>query len=284
MIKGKTIQIYLPDGNPRGVKIAEFTSRTVQAVLVPRAQIDFACSRQELRNVGVYFLIADGDGNGVPTVYVGEAEDCVGRLKQHNSGKDWWYTAIVFVSKTASFTKAHVKYLEWHCHQVAKASGRCVVENSVLPTKSHVSEPMEADLLDHFETIRVLTSTLGYPIFERIEKPTPQNLLLCKGKSAEATGEYNDDGVVVFEGSLARLAEVASLEKHVIAMRRDLTEKGILAPAGADALRFVKDYVFKSPSMAAAVVLGRPANGWWDWKFVDGRTLDEVRRKCASDT
>jgi hypothetical protein len=27
---GKTIQIYLPDGNPRGVKIAEFTSRTMQ--------------------------------------------------------------------------------------------------------------------------------------------------------------------------------------------------------------------------------------------------------------
>ena len=31
---GKTIQIFLADGNPRGVKIAEFTSRTIQAVLV----------------------------------------------------------------------------------------------------------------------------------------------------------------------------------------------------------------------------------------------------------
>ena len=27
---GKTIQIYLPDGNPRGLKIAEITSRTIQ--------------------------------------------------------------------------------------------------------------------------------------------------------------------------------------------------------------------------------------------------------------
>ncbi len=41
---GKTIQIFLPDGNPRGVKIAEFTSRTIQAVLLPRAQLEFACS------------------------------------------------------------------------------------------------------------------------------------------------------------------------------------------------------------------------------------------------
>ncbi len=45
---GKTIQIFLPDGNPRGVKVAEFTSRTIQAVLLPRAQLDFACTRGEL--------------------------------------------------------------------------------------------------------------------------------------------------------------------------------------------------------------------------------------------
>ncbi len=31
----KTIQIFLPNGNPRGVKIAEVTNRTVQAILIP---------------------------------------------------------------------------------------------------------------------------------------------------------------------------------------------------------------------------------------------------------
>jgi hypothetical protein len=41
---GKTIQIFLPDGNPRGVKIAEFTNRTIQVVLVPRAQHSFSRS------------------------------------------------------------------------------------------------------------------------------------------------------------------------------------------------------------------------------------------------
>ena len=38
---GKTIQIFLPDGNPRSVKIAEITSRTVQAILIPRSKLDF---------------------------------------------------------------------------------------------------------------------------------------------------------------------------------------------------------------------------------------------------
>lgn len=35
----KTIQIFLPDGNARSVRIAEVTSRTVQAVQVPRSKL-----------------------------------------------------------------------------------------------------------------------------------------------------------------------------------------------------------------------------------------------------
>jgi hypothetical protein len=43
-------------------------------------------------------------------------------------------------------------------------------------------------------------------------------------------------------------------------------------------LRFVKDYLFKSPSGAAAAVLGRTANGWISWKRADGQTLSEIKR------
>ncbi|MFT6178118.1 MAG: hypothetical protein ACI9NQ_000150 [Paracoccaceae bacterium] len=89
MTRGKTFQLFLPDGNPRGMKVAEFTSRTIQTILVPRAQLEFACSRSELRNVGVYFLFGKGDGGSLPLLYVGEAEDCATRLKQHNKQKDW---------------------------------------------------------------------------------------------------------------------------------------------------------------------------------------------------
>lgn len=117
---GKTIQIFLPNGNPRGLKVAEFTSRTVQTVLVPRAQLDFAYTRPELGNVGIYFLIGESVAGGLPLLYIGEAEDCTIRLKQQNKSKDWWTTALVCISKTAGFTKTHVKYLEWYCHQQAE--------------------------------------------------------------------------------------------------------------------------------------------------------------------
>jgi len=279
---GKTIQIFLPDGNPRGVKIAEFTSRTVQVVLLPRAQLDFACTRGELANVGLYFLIGDSDSGNIPLLYIGEAEDCTVRLKQHNKSKDWWTNAIVCVSKTAGFTKSHVKYLEWYCHQEAEVAGRFKVDNSTVPTKSYVSEPMVADLMDHFDTIRILTSTLGYPMFDKIQKPSNKDVLTCKGKKAFAKGEYTEDGLIVFANSISNRPEAKAIHSYVSVIRQQLVNHGILEVVDDETLRFTKDQIFPSPSQAAEVVLARNANGWTEWKYPDGRTLDEVKRKAVS--
>ena len=279
MIRGKTIQLFLPDGNPRGVKIAEFTSRTIQAVLVPRAQLDFACSRAELGNVGIYFLFGDEAGGSLPLLYVGEAENCAVRLKQHNKQKDWWTVAVVCISKTADFTKSHVKFLEWHCHQQASEASRFKLENTTTPTKSHVSESMEADLMDHFDTIQTLASTLGYPVFDRIKKAKAKDRLTCKGKKALATGEYTDDGVVVFAGSIANREFTKSSHDYIRSASEAMIEDGVLEVVDSETLRFTKDHVFPSPSKAASVVLARNSNGWIEWKYEDGRTLDEVKRK-----
>lgn len=278
---GKTIQIFLPDGNPRSIKIAEFTSRTVQAVLVPRAQLDFACSRPELSNVGVYFLFGDTGSGEIAQVYIGEAEECSTRLKQHNKIKDWWTTAIVCVSKSGGFTKSDVKYLEWYCHQTSMKAGRFKVDNSTVPTKPHVSEPMEADLQDHFETIRILTGALGFPLFDIIPKPHEKDLLICKGKKALAKGEYTEDGFVVFAGSICNHQEAKSMHGYASAIRRQMLSEGILEVVDEDTLRFLKDYIFPSPSQAAMIVLARNANGWTEWQYPDGRTLDDVKRKAS---
>lgn len=54
MARPQTIQIFLPDGNPRGVRIADITNRTVKAILFPRNQFDYVLTRNELSNVGFY--------------------------------------------------------------------------------------------------------------------------------------------------------------------------------------------------------------------------------------
>lgn len=281
MITGKTIQIFLPDGNPRSVKIAEITSRTVKVILIPRSKLDYMNSRDELKNVGIYFLIGSSDEEGKALLYIGEAEDCLNRLKQHNTTKDFWTFALVLVSKTQYFTKTHIKFLEYHCYKEAENAGRFILENSTIPTRPFVPEAMQSDLLDNFETIKILVSALGSPIFDHIRKPDKKDILYCKGKEAFAEGEYSEDGLIVFSGSKCNLEETKTAGTWVIGRREKLKQSGILKREG-NIYKFTSDYIFSSPSAAAATVLGRRANGWTEWKYKNGKTLDEVKRQAQS--
>ncbi len=68
--KGKTIQIFLPDGNPRGLKIADITSRTIQTLLIPRSSLDEVAKRDEIQNVGIYFLIGTTEEGAKPNLCI----------------------------------------------------------------------------------------------------------------------------------------------------------------------------------------------------------------------
>lgn len=275
----KTIQIFLPDGYPRSIRIAEITSRIAKVILIPRNKLEEAGSREELKNVGLYFLFGQSDQKAKDIVYIGEAEDCYKRLKQHNARKEFWNMALVVVSKTNTFTKAHVKYLEHYCYIKAKEINRYEVENDTIPTKPFITEPMQADLMDDFDTMKTLISTLGYPLFEELSSAQNQEeKLCCRGKLAEATGVYTDEGLVVYKGSIANMEETRTAGPIVTNLRQKLLSSGVLTPNG-DVYIFESDYVFNTPSAVANAVLGRRANGWIEWKDTDGKTLDDLKRK-----
>lgn len=54
-IKPQTIQIFLPDGTPTSIKIADLTNRMVTAVLIPRNKLADVATREEVRKYGVVF-------------------------------------------------------------------------------------------------------------------------------------------------------------------------------------------------------------------------------------
>ncbi|HAP36376.1 MAG TPA: DUF4357 domain-containing protein [Bacteroidetes bacterium] len=274
-----TIQIFLPDGNPRGLRIAKVTTRNIEVLQVPRVHLDDTTKRPELSNVGIYFLFGNSDEDTSPIVYIGEAEDVLVRLSQHNKTKDFWQWAFVCISRAQEFTKVHVKYLEWLCHQTIEKVGRFQIDNKGEPTCPHISEALKADLADYFDTIRILTSTLGFPFLEDIEASSKERLLHCNGKDAEAKGKYLEDGLVVYKGSTANLEEApASKGTWVAKLRQTLVENKTLVQSGKVYI-FTKNHIFNSPSAAAVTVLGRYANGWKEWKYENGKTLDEEIRQ-----
>lgn len=277
---GKTIQIYCPSGDPRGVRIAEITTRIVQAVVVPRARMDDALKREELSGVGVYFLFGESESAGLPIAYIGEAEDCAVRFKDHNVKKEFWNIAIAIVSRTGSFTKAHVKLLEWTAIEKAKLAGRYDLDNGNSGSKPNVPEWMAADVAEIFETLEVLLGTLGYPVFEAAARDSANtdNVFMCRRGGSDARGVYNEEGFVVLKGSIAREATTNSSHDIVGPKREEMLGSGLLVrtPQG---YRFERDVAFSSPSAAASVVTGSSANGWIEWRNSRGQTLDEVYRQ-----
>lgn len=280
---GKTIQIYCPNGEPRGVRIAQITTATLQAIVVPRAKLDEALARPELRGIGLYFLFGESDAGGVPLAYIGETEQCDVRLKQHNKKKEFWNVAVVIVSRTGGFTNTHGLLLEQTAIEEASRAGRYKLENGNTGGDSTAPEPIQVDVASLFETADVLLSTLGFPIFEpAVSKTTAdKDVFYCKRGGANARGVFNKEGMVVLKGSVARRDPALSSHDTIEPRREVLVGSGVLSPTKGG-YKFERDWAFGTPSAAAAIVSGGAANGWVEWKNSEGQTLDKVYRKAPT--
>jgi hypothetical protein len=287
---GKTIQIYVPSGDPRQMRIAEITTRIVRAFEIPRSQLSEFLRRPESNQVGVYLLFGENE-SGLPIAYIGQSGTIGNRLAQHNAQKEFWSRALAFVSLTNNWTQTHVTYLEWLCLKEAAAVDRFQLDNGNTGAKPFTPEALEADCHEVFETTRILLTTLGYPIFEKLtgrddsaDDPTSSITYSCVGKEGAAgQGKYTTEGFVVFRGSTARKKPVDSLLAYApfVVRRTALLASGKLRE-NESVLEFSEDVLFNSPSAASDMVLGRSTNGWIEWIAPDGRSLDLIERKAAT--
>lgn len=281
----KTIQIFLPSGEPHGIRIAEITTRIVQVIEVPRSLLSSFLSMEQSSQVGVYFLIGEDTEDGDRLVYVGQTGDLRTRLASHNQKKDFWERALVLISKTNSLTQTHALFLEWHSLQQIRSAGRFSDENGNSGSRPHTPAPLEAECFEVFETGSVLVSSLGYPLFDSVAKPKQgqemEDCFYLKSPSAgvEGKGLYTAEGFVVLAGSVGRIENAPSLGDSNERWRQRLFDSGVVHTNDQGQVFFPKDHLFKSPSGAAIALLGRRANGWQEWKSSQGQTLHELIRE-----
>lgn len=274
---GKTIKIFLIDGDPNGRMSCELSNWTGKAYKIPRVKIKDCGDRDDLVNTGIYLLFGKSDV-GKDHVYIGEAESILKRINQHLNQKDFWNETIVFVSKDDNLNKAHVKYLEHRLYTIAVNANRYTVENSVIPTQSSISESDRAEMEEFIEYIKMLVNTLGHKVFDDKRELKPklkQEVFSLKAsRGADAQGEPTSDGFVVFKGSKAAGSTVSSMTVGLVNIRQKLIDDGVLQ-TGQDCFEFCDDFIFSSPSTAASIVLGRNANGLTEWKLPSGKSLKE---------
>jgi hypothetical protein len=288
-LRPRTIQIYLPSGDPRGIRVAALTTSIVQAIEVPRALLAEFQQMPEAKQVGVYFLIGDNNAESeIASVYIGQTGSLGKRLNDHHidPAKDFWNRALVMVSLINTFTSTHAAYLEWRGIQQANSAKRYLVQNGNAGSKPHTPRPLEADCEEVFDILRTLVATLGQPLFEplvAVSESAPKEVVyFCKGANYDASAQYTEEGMVVLKGSRARVEVVPSMINTSPAKRREaLLQDGVLVPV-AGFLVFQQDVLFKSPSGASDAVTGASTNGWQLWKTKTGKTLDELERQSIA--
>lgn len=283
-----SLRIFVADGDPDGLRIVDKSNWIGKALVFPRALLPQVKARPELAQTGVYLLLGprpDGEGD---MLYVGEGDPIRPRLESHYAQKDFWTRAIGFTTTTAGqLNKAHVQFLESRLIALARAAKRLPLDNANQPAEPSLSEADRADMEVFLGHMLGMLPVLGVHAFEQAPKAPAAKagpVLTCKGKGVQATGYEASQGFVVRVGSQAVAEAVPSMAQHVRGMfdlRQELISNGVLALQGT-LFQFTQDYSFSSPSTAAAVVLGRSANGRVEWKAVDGRTLKEIQEAEAA--
>jgi hypothetical protein len=165
---GKTLRLFLVDGTPEGILIAEIINWTGQVARLPRAMLGEFLARKESNRTGVYLLIGDDDEvPGRLRVYVGESDNLGNRLRQHinSTEKAFWDYACVITSKDQNLTKAHGLFLESKIIERALSADRVTLENSQTNTYENIPESDISDMTYFFEQVSVLLPALGVEMF-----------------------------------------------------------------------------------------------------------------------
>jgi len=101
-VTGKTIRIFLADGEPAGILPAEISNWVGKALVAPRSQLDRLSKREEVRRTGVYLLVGpDPDDLSRALASIGEGDNVLKRLlrRSWNEAKDFWERIVVILSK-----------------------------------------------------------------------------------------------------------------------------------------------------------------------------------------
>lgn len=286
---GKSVRLFLVDGTPGGLISAEIMNWSGQVVGAPRTDLGALVNRPEVAGrTGLYLLLGDDpESPGNTLAYIGESDDVAARLVQHarpeeQMGKDFWDRAVVITSKDLNVTKAHAKFLESRFVTLAAGAGRARLLNGNNPPQSSLPEADASDMEAFIEQLQIVLPVLGVNLLRSTRVTArrgqgdgngsspllqlPTFVLVQRKNGLKAMAQEVDGEFTVRAGSQAR-RDGGAAEYSYLKLYRQLVADGVLMlQEGLQTMVFTRDHVFASPSAAAAVVLGRSANGRLEWK------------------
>ena len=315
---GKQVRLFLADGTVGGLMTAEILNWTGHMLRGRRSELGEIKRREEAKRTGVYILFGT-DEEDQPAAYIGEGDMVANRLDEHNIRKDFWKDVVIITSKDMNLTKAHVRYLESELIRLAQNIGRFKLLNGNAPTGgAALPEADESDMKYFISQIQILMPVLGFDIFRGRPKsatwkavtPAPGEHSVvastdeespdtvsatdspvfrmmtrngCDARAQLIDGEFTMLEGSVINGTMKDSANMSDSTRQQFNARKPLHAKVVAVSRTGPRPHLVtleKDFVFTSPSAAAAVVYGRAsANGRTAWLTDARETFGDWERR-----
>ena len=202
-----TIRIFVPEGDPNGLRIIENMNWTGTGVTFPRDKWASALKHGDIKKPGIYILwgYSNSAEDPRPRVYIGEGDNVSDRIDSHLEHKDFWGNAIVFTSN--NLNKAYIRYIESMLISRAKKYKRCVVENGTEPSKPPMTASDCADADGFLAQMLRILPLVDLNVFEepkahvvaKSESVTPASVAaaLSLPSSATLSAAPQDDDLVI---------------------------------------------------------------------------------------
>jgi hypothetical protein len=290
---GRSIRIYLADGTPSGIRHVEIANWSGQAIACPRGRFAELTKWEEVKRPGIYFLFERQASDIGNKAYIGESENVIKRLIDHERNKDFWNEVVIFTSKDENLTKSHIKYLESRLVAMGIECQRYKLENANTPTESNLPRADKDAMEEFIHNLRIIIGTLGHKLLDPIKSSaTIEEIINTKStigiplffsiKNLKAQGQMTDDGFLLLAGSDFAPTTNLSMPGNTKKIRDALIEEGTLKMAGEN-YKLLKDTLFSSSSYAAAVVAGTSRSGPQSWQDSTGRTLKVIEEQILNE-
>ena len=169
-----TIRVFVPDGDPEGVRIIDRMNWTGVGIAFPRSKWHDVKKRSEFYKSGVYILVGyQEEDDELQTLYIGQGDGIRNRIEAHFQQKDFWDWGISFVSNSGGLNRAHITWLEYALIKRANKAGRCHLDNGNFPQEPALTESEKADVQGFLKEIIQILPLVGLRVFE-IPKPVAE--------------------------------------------------------------------------------------------------------------
>ena len=178
-----TTRIFMPDGDPEGIRIIDKLTSTGIFFVFPRDKWVDMRKREVLSGAGIYMLIGYANPDDeLSTIYIGQSDSLADRIHDHFAEKDFWDLCVIFTAP-GRLNSAHGKWLEYALIQRVNLVDRSILDNGNEPSEPNISE---AELADMHVFLNEIYQTLPLVDIKTFEEPKPRVVKIDRKQSTSA--------------------------------------------------------------------------------------------------